>query len=266
MILKRYGILLEKPNVSFSKLTAMIKTIMNNNLIPIIILQDGYENNTYLNPYNKIEIFRNKFPQLREDNFIVMDKDVNINNNRYVWKHKLKEIIGNINYYAFGTNDSSISDKCFVVNINRFALVKNNLLLISDQIDSLITDLFNIADVYNLKSINENEFDPYITRLFKDRNFDVIEYDTSFGNTFYNKVSLVSSNKAWIKLADPKYIDVINKYNLGSLLFGEDRKVIEVNDKEISHVLEFISNHKLVYEMSNVSENLDNKTIIIGNV
>lgn len=254
---KKYGILLEQPGLYFSKFNTMIESVIKNDLIPIIILQDGIENNNYQNIHNKIKYFRNKYPSLREDNFLIMDEKWSIKKDRDLWKRKLKEVVLSINNYAFGTSDTSVEDKLFITNLNNISILENNLILVTDKINSILNDLLNIADVSNIKSLTDERFDPYINLLFRNRDNLEIEYDDTKGNEFYLKIKTVPSSKAYIRLEDEDYINVINKYNLGKLLFGTFKKSISIQDKDLDNTIKFLSNNSIKYTItnSNVSTN-----------
>lgn len=264
LYIKKYGLILEKPNLSFEKILKMIETVMFNNMIPIIILQDELSNSNFLNYKNKISIIRDKFPSLREDNFLVIEPEFSISKNRFSWKNRLKEKINSINNYAFGTNNNEVNDKAFIINIDKISIMEQNLLFLSNEIDNIITDLLNIADVINMKSIYNDRFLPYIDKLYIKRDFDEVYYDESFGTVFKSKIKNISSNKAYIFIEDPKYIDLINKYDLGSKLFSTFSTPLEIDDTDIEVVDRFLSNNSIKFtrESNNMNISKNGKTTI----
>lgn len=260
---KKYGILLEKPALYFSNIPTMIETVIKNDLIPIIILQDGIADNNYQNIYNKIKYFRNRYPSLREDNFLIMKDEWSITADRDLWKRKLKEVVYSINNNAFGTSDDSVEDKLFITNLNNIAILENNLILVTDKINSILNDLLNIADVSNIKSITDEKFDPYINLLFRNRDNVEIEYDETLGNEFYLKIKSIPDTKAYIKLEDENYINVINKYDLGKLLYGTFKKSLSIQDKDVDNVIRFLGNNSLKYTFKNSTSSIKNGIINI---
>lgn len=246
-VVKRYGIILEKPNLSFENFLKMIETIMYNQLIPIIILQDELNGNIYLNYQNKIGIIRDKYPILREENFLVIESEYSILKDRFMWKKRLKEKINSINNYAFGTNSIGVEDKAFIVNIDKISIIKDNLIFLSNDIDNILSDLLNIADVINMKSKYEKEFLPYIDYLFKKRDYSEIYYDESFGTVFKSKINAISGNQAYIFMEDQRYIELINKYDLGKKLFSTFAVTLDIDDTDIEIMDRFLSNNGIKY-------------------
>lgn len=261
---KRYGIILEKPNLSFENFLKMIETIIHNNMFPIVILQDEINGNVFLNYQNKINIIRDKYPTLREDNFLVIEPEFSITKNRFMWKKRLKEKVESINHYAFGTNDIGVDDKAFIVNIDKLSVIKNNFIFLSNEIDNILSDLLNIADVINMKSKYEEDFLPYIDHLFKKRDYSEIYYDESFGTVFKSKIKTVTGNQAYIFMEDKKYIDLINKYDLGEKLFSTFAVSLDVDDTDIEVMDKFLSNNDIKYtrDSNSMSISKNGKTTI----
>lgn len=264
---KRYAILIDNPRININ-IIKMIELILKKELIPIIFLTDNYSNGNCLNCFNKIDIYRNKFPKLREDNFIILEEDYKFGSENYKWKKELKEKISNINIYAFGTNIVGPNDKMFITNINKYYITKN-ITFISNKIDSILTDLLNIADVYNIKLYKENKFLPYFDILFRNRNLEEMYYDESCGLSFLSKIKSIQSNKAYIHLIDDSYLSLMDKYNLGEILFSNKKKSIKIESKDTTSVLNILNSSNIKFildsESNTVNREVNEVVIHVGN-
>lgn len=234
---KHFGIILEHPNINLDKLKYIINEVINQHLVPIIILQDGYSFNNHLDVRSKIRLIRDNFPHvLREDNFYIMPKEVTYNKDRNEWKHTLKKVVKSINNTAFGYEYENMNDKVFIVNLNNHVMIKNKYLFISDELDSIITDLYSITDIMNISSYYDNnilgKFDPYITTLFKNRQFDEIYFDENISRNFISRITATTDNKAFIYMEDSNYIDLMKKYDLGSQLYSGNKITLDNTDLE----------------------------------
>lgn len=265
---KRYGLILDNPNINKYNAVKLIEAVYANNLIPIIFITDSKSNGNYLNYANKIEIYRNKFPKLREDNFIIMDEYYRLNNANYKWKKELKQKISTINVNAFGTTVIGVNDKMFITNIDKHLLVDKDVLLLTNKLDLVLTDLVNIADICNIKTLNDNKFFDYFSFLFKNRNKDEIYYDENAGLSFESKIKSIQSNKAYFYLLDEEYVSLIEKYNLGKLLFSNTKKSIKVDDKDLNNVLKILNTNNIKYSFDSnttrVIKNVNETIIMVG--
>lgn len=249
---KRYGLILDTPSLHSDRMFNIIETVYLNNLIPIIILTDTRKNGNYLNVYNKISIFRNKFNRLREDNFIILREEFVSGTANYNWKFELRDKIYKINKYAFGTDIDGVDDKMFIINLDKHLVIGNNVLLVN-KIDNFITDLVNIADISNIKSIGNDKFYPYITTIFKDRTEGNNVTDIIYGGDteFFSNIKTIASNKTYVYTIDDSYIDLIRKYNLGRLLYSEYEKVINVESEDMTNVINFLNAGNIKYRIQN---------------
>lgn len=249
--IKKYGILIDEPNIIFETYTNMIETIFKNNLIPILILQDGLKNNNFLNVHNKIEMLRNKFPELREDNFLILNSEYSYHKNKNLWKVNIKELISKINNYAFGTMDTSINDKCFITNINNYYLVNKGTLYLPSYLNETLQDLLFIADILNLKSEKDKNFDSFFVSLFRDRNDEIKYFDDSLNRTFSSNIKTITGDKSNLVFEDENYINILKKYNLGDLLFNSRKKTINVSNLDLNSVFSFLSSNNVKFKITN---------------
>ena len=264
--IKHFGIIIENPKLNMDKYIELVKSIYSINLIPIIILQEGFKLNNYISINKKIEYFKNYFPELREDNFYLMPKTFNFFDDRSRWKLELKKIVEKINVPAFGYTDFSVKDKVFIVNLNKYIMSKNKYLYMTDFLDTSIADLFTICDIINVECSKDKRiktFDPYINYLFKDRQFDEIYYDDNNSTIFQSKINTKVSNKAFIVMTDEKYLDIIAKYDLGRLLHSSYIEDIEVEDKDIDAISSFLGKNNVDYTIEVIEKANNNKNTSI---
>lgn len=265
---KRYGLILDNPNINKHNSIELIEAAYANNLIPIIFITDSKNNGNYLNHANKIEIYRNKFPKLREDNFIIMKEYYKPNNTNYKWKKELKQKISSININAFGTTLIGINDKLFITNIDKHLLIDKDILLLTNKIDLILADLLNIADVYNIKTLKDKKFFNYFSFLFKNRNKEEIYYNENDGLSFESRIKSIQSNKAYFYLVDDEYVSLIEKYNLGKILFSNIKKSIKIDDKDLNNVLKILNTNNVKYtfdsNITRVNKNVNETVISVG--
>ena len=260
--IKHFGIIIESPKLNMDKYIELVKSIYSINLIPIIILQEGFKLNNYVSINKKIEYFKEFFPDLREDNFYIMPKAFNFFDDRSKWKLELKKIVEKINVRAFGYTDFSVKDKVFIVNLNRYIMSKNKYLYMTDFLDTSIADLFTICDIINVECSKDKRikvFDPYINYLFKDRQFDEIYYDDNNSTIFQSKINTKISNKSYIVMTDEKYLDVIAKYDLGKLLHSSYIEDLKVEDKDIEAITSFLGKNNVDYTIEVIEKANSNK-------
>lgn len=260
--IKHFGIIVESPKLNMDKYIELVKSIYSINLIPIIILQEGFKLNNYVSINKKIEYFKEFFPDLREDNFYIMPKAFNFFDDRSRWKLELKKIVEKINVRAFGYTDFSVKDKVFIVNLNRYIMSKNKYLYMTDFLDTSIADLFTICDIINVECSKNKRikvFDPYINYLFKDRQFDEIYYNDNNSTIFQSKINTKISNKSYIIMTDEKYLDVIAKYDLGKLLHSSYIEDLEVDDKDIEAITSFLGKNNVDYTIEVIEKANSNK-------
>lgn len=222
LYVKRFGIILEEPLMSYDTMSNIIDITMKHNLIPIIALQDGLSSNNHLNIANKIEILRNKFIDLREDNFYIMKEEDSFKKDRFRFRNALKHLLNNINTNAFGIVNQFETDKVFITNINNYIFINNKHMLLSKMVDSIVTDLVSAGDVMNFKSyLDEKEivYDPYFNSLFSNRSKDEIYFDESKPRTFIADIRTHHNERLNVYMIDPVYMAIIEKYNLGAKLF-----------------------------------------------
>ena len=250
---KRYGILVENPKINMDSFKSIINKIISMNLIPIVILQDGHKLNSFLTVKDKITALTNWFPgHLRDDNILVMPRDFNFFENRQKWAIELKKLVHKIDARAFGTSHEGTNDKLFIVNLNNSLMVFNRFLFIDNFLDSVIKELFNIADVLNIKSSLDNKiglYDPYLDYLFRDRTFDEIYFDENMSNVLYGNVKTKASNKAYIILEDSKYIDLMRKYSLGNILFSTYKSEFNVENEDLEGITKFLTKNNVSYNL-----------------
>lgn len=265
---KKYGLILDNPNANKYNILKIIENVFKNNLIPIIFITDSRNNGNYLNYANKIEIYRNKYPKLREDNFIILEEKYELNSPNFKWKKEIKDKISSININAFGTTIIGPNDKLFITNIDKHLLVSDNIFVLTNKLDLMLTDLLNIADVYNIKTFDDNKFFDYFRYLFRNRNKEEIYYDENDGLNFISKIKSIQSNKAYFYLIDDKYVSLIEKYNLGSLLFSNNKKSIKVEDKDLNNVLHILNTNSIKYSfdtnITKVNKSVNETIISIG--
>lgn len=248
---KRYAIILERPDINFNSIICLIETAYKMGLIPIIFLQDGKQYNNILNVYNKMSFIRSKFQSIREDNFKIIKSDYRLFSFSKEWESEIKNNINSINCYAFGLTSKSISDKVFLTNINEICFYKEDLVFINKKLNHIISSLFKICDILNVKTVCDDKYLDRFDSLFLNRDNIEIYYDDNYSTVFSDNISLHTSNRLNLMFIDSKYIDLVSKYNLGEKLFNSDIIEFDVDLHDINIMNEFLNLNKINFNIQN---------------
>lgn len=263
---KKYAFIIDHPNLISLNLNILINYIINNGLIPIIVITDSKKYSSQLNYLNKIDIFINKNPKLKDDNFIIMNNEYKPNDINQEWFLELSRKVNNINDRIFGLTDTNVNSKMFIINNNNFFNFDNNF-IIPDKYKQILSNLFNILDILNVT----NTYNKILNKklMFRYRDNKSIYYDDINSTIFYSKLKSFNSNQSRIIFLEENYVNLIKKYNLGNILFSEFKKAISIDNEELDNIIKMLNSIGVKYKIDSnqtiTNKNLNQITIHIGN-
>jgi len=152
---KKFGLLIEEPNLYLCDYKIVLNKIIEDGLKPMIILNEKTStDNGYVDINMKKMFFKNVMPCLRESDFIIIRNHPN--NNMVKWTSEIKNKILSLDFRFFGLEKQN--------NLNKFILYTNidtcldedysHYLFGSSLLSFFVKNLLDIVDIRNLRDKN----------------------------------------------------------------------------------------------------------------